>query len=111
MRLHWLQTAKRELFEQVKWYERQRPGLGGEFLDELETLIERVRKSPRDFPHWEFVTKQHDVRRGQLGRFPQRVLFVILGDEVWITAVAHPSRSPRYWVKRLRQIKPTKDSE
>ena len=111
MRLRWLNAAREELFEHVKWYERQRPGLGGEFLDELDSVIERARNNPQEFPRWEFVTKQHDVRRARLGRFPHQLLFVILGTDVWVTAVAHPSRTPRYWVKRLRQIRPIQDSE
>ncbi len=111
LRTHWLPEAKLELLGIVRWYEDQSSGLGGEFLDELEPVLENVRRSPRDYPKWEFSPRRHDVRRASLNRFPHRVMFVVQGDEVWIAAIQHPSRSPKYWTRRLRQIRPRKDSE
>lgn len=111
LRLYWLQEAKLELLDIVRWYEDQSLGLGGEFLDELEPVLEKIRIAPRDYPKWEFSPQRHDVRRASLNRFPHRVMFVVQFEEIWISAIQHPSRSPQYWTRRLRQIRPRKESE
>lgn len=106
LRTHWLQGAKLELLDIVRWYERQSVGVGGEFLDELEPVLEMIRRAPLDFPKWEFAPRRHDVRRANLDRFPHRIMFAVRGNDVWIAAIQHPSRSPKYWTRRLRQIQP-----
>ena len=110
-RTRWLPEAKQELLDVVRWYENEQSGLGGQFLDELERQLERIRKSPLDFPKWEFSARRYDVRRAELGRFPQRILFVVNPSETWIAAISHPSRAPKYWIKRLQQIRIARESE
>jgi hypothetical protein len=34
-------------------------------------------------------------------RFPFRMVYVLQPDRVWIVAVAHLSRKPGYWARRL----------
>ena len=38
--------AERDVESAFAWYEEQRPGLGGEFLHELDVVYERIAKFP-----------------------------------------------------------------
>ena len=38
--------AKVELDEAAAWYERQRPGLGGEFRSSVEDAVSRIQQNP-----------------------------------------------------------------
>ncbi|MHB1158532.1 MAG: hypothetical protein ACYC26_17040 [Phycisphaerales bacterium] len=39
-------AAEEELSEAAAWYDSQRPGLGGEFLDAFEKATDRLRTYP-----------------------------------------------------------------
>lgn len=43
-------SAERELNEAANWYERQQPGLRGQFLGSFEDTLSRIEKSPRLYP-------------------------------------------------------------
>ena len=47
--------AEQDLTDAAVWYEEQRPGLGGEFLDEVFRTITLIGENPAMFP---------DVHRG-----------------------------------------------
>ncbi len=111
LKTHWHPEAKLELLDIVRWYEGQSLGLAGEFLDELEAVLELIRRGPHHFPAWEFAPRRHDARRANLNRFPHSVMFEIQGEHVWISAIQHPSRSPKYWIKRLRQNRLAEEPE
>ncbi len=38
--------AEADLSEAYRWYEDQRPGLGGEFIESVEAVFERIRQTP-----------------------------------------------------------------
>lgn len=48
-----------------QWYEEQKFGLGGQFLDEVYHILARIDRAPPHFPEIE-----KDVRRALLHRFP-----------------------------------------
>jgi plasmid stabilization system protein ParE len=89
--------AEAEALEAREWYERCRPGLGGEFVCELERVVREISGSPGTF-----AKVYGDVRRAILKRFPYGVYFRALSDEVLIVAVIHGRRHPRLWRRRRR---------
>lgn len=91
-----------ELSETVIWYEARRPGLGGDFLDEVEATLPLIGSRPRSFPRLEDVDESLEIRRAMLSRFPYAVVFLVREVEVRVLAVAHAKRRPGYWLSRVR---------
>ena len=75
------------------WYDGQLPGLGTEFLDEVDAAIARVMEHPLAFP-----VVDGSIRRVLLKRFPY-ALFYDPELEV-ILAVMHVRRRPNAWRER-----------
>lgn len=88
--------AEAELWEAADYYERQRAGLGGEFRRELEAALQRVRENPKAYA----AEDDPGVRYCPLRRFPYTLVYVELDDRIWVAAVAHQRRRPRYWTRR-----------
>ncbi len=92
-------AAEAELLDALEYYERQRQGLGGELRRDFEAVLEKVRKNPFSYA----VTDTGGVRYASFRKFRYRVVFLDLNDHLWIVAVSHHSRHPRYWSGRLKQ--------
>ena len=58
-------AVRDELDEAYRWYESQRPGLGDEFLDCIDEMLNRVSVMPEAYP-----VVYRDVRRAVVQRFP-----------------------------------------
>lgn len=94
--------ASAELSEAVAWYEEQRRGLGGSFLDAVAVTLAVLAERPRSFPPID-QPREPAVRRALLHRFPYGLVFLELGGgDLRVIAVAHAKRDPRYWLHRLR---------
>lgn len=84
-------AIERELAQVRDYYERQAPGLGQDFLDEVDRQVLRIAAAPT---RWMIVTK--DVRRTLMRRFPYVIYFRVLGaDRIRITIVKHERRHPQ----------------
>jgi hypothetical protein len=57
--------ADRDLTDAASWYEQQRVGLGHEFLDDAQLLLDRIGKEPLSFP-----LVYRNARRAVMNRFP-----------------------------------------
>jgi toxin ParE1/3/4 len=101
LRLRFHDEALTEIRNAAGWYDRQRRGLGDEFLDALYARLEdlisdpssvvgRIQGAPPELP----------VRRILLRRFPYAVVFVEADDEIRVIAVMHGKRKPEYWLRR-----------
>jgi toxin ParE1/3/4 len=88
--------AEAELREAIAWYEERRTGLGREFRLEFEAALGRVRENPQMY-----ADEGDGVHYCPLRRFPYTLVYLELGEEVWVVALAHQRRRPRYWAKRL----------
>ena len=88
--------AEAELREALDYYEGQRAGLGGEFRQGFEAALQRVRDNPRAYA----TEDDAGVRYCPLRRFPFTLVYVELDDRIWVAAVAHQRRRPRYWARR-----------
>ena len=95
-RLKILPQAELDVSDATAWYEERRRGLSDEFLDELDSVLRRVIKSPFQFPKI-----KNDIRRALLRRFPCSVYFGVIGETVELIAVLHQHRGPRTWEKRI----------
>ncbi len=111
MKVRWQNAAKEELIHVAEWYEDRQAGLGQEFLDEVDHLVEMLHQNVERFPRYEATPIRRDVRRASLKRFPHQVLFELTANQVWFVAIAHPSRRPQYWTKRLTSPLPSDDLE
>jgi hypothetical protein len=85
-----------ELTEVARYYEAQQPGLGVEFLAEVNAAVVGLKRAPEIF-----AVRADGARRCPLHRFPHRLVYRIEGDVLRIYAIAHPSRRPGYWLERL----------
>ncbi len=87
--------AQADIEQASDWYERQRPGLGGDFLDEVLDTFDRVAENPQSYP---VVHRQ--TRRAVIHRFPFGAFYRIEDDAIMVLAVMHGSRNPRAWQQR-----------
>jgi toxin ParE1/3/4 len=85
----------------VGWYERQRTGLSVDFFAELQAILDEVLLRPLRFAVLGKPKIARQLRRAPLQRFPYNVVFHVQNDEIFVVAVAHTSRKPNYWKKRL----------
>jgi plasmid stabilization system protein ParE len=88
--------AKEELEEATRYYERQRPGLGDEFAEEVRKTLERIRNHPGAW-----TNLGEGVRRCRTDRFPYGLVYFVKDEDILIVAVMHLHRNPGYWRDRL----------
>lgn len=91
-------AARREYAAAIEHYNREWPGRRQRFQAEVERTADRIADAPEQGSPHLFVT-----RRFVLLRFPYGTVYVSL-EVGHIVAVAHQSRRPGYWRKRLRSI-------
>ena len=87
--------ADEEYRHAYRWYEERSPRTAQRFEAEVESTLNRVSDEPQLFPKYDATHRFAIVRR-----FPYSVVYRTLGDRLYVIAVAHSSRSPRYWRDR-----------
>jgi plasmid stabilization system protein ParE len=90
-----LSPARQDLAEAAAYYEDAIPGLGLEFLDEIERTISRILQQPEA---WARLSERH--RRCLTRRFPYGVIYSLENGEVVIAAVMNLRRHPDSWRNR-----------
>jgi plasmid stabilization system protein ParE len=91
-----LSPAQRDLAEAVAYYEQATPGLGIEFLDEIERTVNRILLQPEA---WTRVSDHH--RRCRTRRFPFGLIYAIDQKVILIVAVMNLRRHPDSWKNRI----------
>jgi plasmid stabilization system protein ParE len=89
--------ARDDLAEAFTWYERQRPGLGSEFLAEVARVLEVIEHAPE-----RYAIVRGRTRRVLVHRFPYAVFYILDPDLIAVSAVMHGHRDPRRWQTRRR---------
>jgi plasmid stabilization system protein ParE len=79
------------------WYEKQRAGLGREFLQSVSEAFVRIQRNPLAF-----AETYKNVRQMLIKRFPYVVCFTCDGNSVNVLAVFHGRRDPGEWKRRLQ---------
>lgn len=78
------------------WYLERSPDAARAFDAEFERAVERIAEAPERWAQGLYQT-----RRFLLKRFPYLVIYRELKSKIQIVAVAHTSREPNYWKKRI----------
>jgi toxin ParE1/3/4 len=97
MKLVVLPAARQEIDDAVSYLTHNaRPGSATHFIDAIELAVRQIVEFPNASPKvW------RTYRRCLLRSFPYQLIYRLEADEIVIYAVAHQSRRPGYWRKRL----------
>ncbi len=101
LRLRFRDEALAEIRDTADWYDRQRRGLGDDFLEALQVRLAELVDSPGLGGRLPGAAREVLARRVLLSRFPYVVVFVEAEGELRVIAVMHGKRKPGYWLKRL----------
>lgn len=96
-RLRVLPAAIDDMAQAQQWYEKQRDGLGAEFLDEVEAALALV----ADNPMWR-PAEYRGTRSALVNRFPYVIHYRVSDNYVDVFAILHSKRDPRVWRARIR---------
>jgi toxin ParE1/3/4 len=88
-------AAQAEFDGAVAWYETQRPGLGADFVAEVQQVLDTIANQPDRYP-----VASGDVREAPVSRFPYCVYYRVKPDRVVVISVFHTSRDPSVWQGR-----------
>jgi plasmid stabilization system protein ParE len=95
-----LPLAEQDALDAAIWYEQRRPGLGEEFLDEVDRAVRALTDSALHH-RIRFV----DVRRASIHRFKfYGIYYIVRDEEVWILAIFHGRRHPRVLQERAARV-------
>ena len=88
-------AAAADIEEAYRWYERQRVGLGEEFLDALDATLKDIAAHPAAY-----AVIHREARRALLHRFPYGVFYRLHGETIIVVACMHGRRHPKRWKGR-----------
>jgi plasmid stabilization system protein ParE len=94
--------AELELIEAAQFYESRAAGLGAEFINEVERMLEQIACAPQAGN-----ILIGTIRRRFVRRFPFAILYGEAANDVLVIALMHLRRRPGYWKGRMRDITPT----
>ncbi len=77
------------------WYDKQRDGLGDEFVECVEVALDQIERMPTAAP-----LVLQDIRVKLVDRFPYVIYYRIKTDFVRVLAVVHTRRDPEVWRNR-----------
>ena len=100
IRIH--EDAATEGEEAVGWYEKERPGLGADFQVAVDAALDLLQEELIPSTSVPRNAGKQGLRQLVLTRFPYDVVLVERPDHTLVLAIAHQSRRPGYWKRRLR---------
>ena len=86
--------AEADLQEARQWYERQRPGLGKELVDEVRRAMRSLCEQPERRPFY-----HRDFRRLLLRRFPYKLFYLTESDRVIVFRILHVKQDHPRWLE------------
>lgn len=89
-------SAEADIDSAREWYDLQSPGLGNQFLDEMQAALVRLAEFP-----FAAVEVEPGARRILTNRFPYGIIYVMEEDAAYVVAVVHLHRDPEVWRQRL----------
>ena len=95
MTLKFHSEARIEFFETAEYYEEQVVGLGDDFIDEVEKVLDVIEQYPLSGTK---ITANE--RRFLVTRFPYGIIYSVAEDLITIFAVMDLRRKPGYWKSR-----------
>jgi toxin ParE1/3/4 len=91
-------AAAREFAADFRHYENDYPGRGDRFVAAVDVGLRSIAEHPERYS----LLQEPDIRSVKVKRFPYRVVYVVVGEDVDVIAVAHAKRRPGYWRRRLK---------
>jgi len=88
--------AENDLKEAFCWYEDKRPGLGHDFLLQVDAALSFIKRNPEIFPAEYKGTRKHLIKR-----FPYKIIYLVEKEKFIVLAVIHSKRSPNLIKKRI----------
>jgi hypothetical protein len=88
--------AAEEYAQSVQYYSNVHSDLGLRFYQEIERLIQDIRRDPARFQRFDPPAQRHFSNV-----FPYAIIYAEHPDRIWILAVMHMKRRPGYWKKRI----------
>jgi toxin ParE1/3/4 len=96
-RVEYHEGATADVKSAVAWYQKRSPKAALDFIEELHRAADTIREAPDRWP-----LGKNNTRRFLLWRFPFSIIYSERETVVMVWAVAHGSRRPEYWVRRLK---------
>lgn len=90
------ELAARELLDVRNYYDDLVFGLGKKFVIEIERCFKIIKANPRAYP-----IIGENIRKAVAIKFPYSILYRVEKNTVYILAVMHQKRKPKYWTKRM----------
>ena len=90
-------STKADVRSAARQYELQRPGLGREFVAEVDEALSRVADNPL-----QYQVLYREARRAIVHRFPYGVFYRIEASNIVVFCVSHLHRDPASWKARVR---------
>lgn len=86
--------AEKHITETYNWYEKQRTGLGSEFVLSVESVLTSISRDP-----FIFQTTYQNIRCALIPRFPFGIFYFVIESKIIVISVFHLSRNPKLWNK------------
>ncbi|KKO47106.1 hypothetical protein WG68_00140 [Arsukibacterium ikkense] len=98
-----LEEAAEEATEAAAWYESEKPGLGKDFSDAVDTALDLIEENILPLLPMSAEAGALGAKRIILKRFPYDIVCLIRPNEAVVIAIAHHSRTPGYWSERIEK--------
>lgn len=95
-RLSFHRLAKEEFLDARDYYDDLVFGLGKNFVIEIEKCLNIIKSNPNAYP-----VLMDNIRKAVIMKFPYSVLYRIEKDKIYLLAVMHQKRKPKYWSSRI----------
>ena len=95
------EIARIEFDEAAAWYENERPGLGEEFIVEVDRVLERIETRETFATSPVAAIEGGVIRREFVKRFPYLVVFVETDDVRRVIMIRRDNTDPALWQSRL----------
>ena len=88
-------AARAEFVGAALWYEARQPGLGAQFVAEIDHAVDLAANYPDRYP-----IKHQEVRSVRARRFPYSVFYSVEAEQIVVLAIFHARRDPAIWQER-----------
>ena len=95
MRLEIDSCAIEDIKESISYYESE-ASKGSKFEADFDVVLDKILENPL---HYQLLDRS-GYRRCLFTQFPYGVFYKIMEDYIYIIAVAHHKRKPRFWISR-----------
>jgi plasmid stabilization system protein ParE len=96
-RVEYHEGATADVKSAVAGYQKRSRKAALDFVEELHRAADTIREAPDRWP-----PGKNNTRRFLLWRFPFSIIYSEQESVITIWAVAHGSRWPEYWARRLK---------